>query len=115
MERADQKTSEEFVMDRLSKARDDLDNVMKDLLERGPVWDGAHLGEPASAFAKILSTTLEALANLDRIAHIDGADLLGGFADKSELGGWLEITRQLGGTPCDDPNCPDHTVGRSRR
>lgn len=115
MEQADKKTSEEFVMDRLAKAEQDLHTVLRDLLGRGPVWDGAQLGESATAVASILSTTLEALATLDRIAHVDGANLLTGLPDESELLGWLEITRQLSGGPCDDPGCPDHTVGRSRR
>jgi hypothetical protein len=114
IEQADKMTSEEFVMDRLTKAKTDLDAVIPDLFGRGPLWDGAHLGEPATAIANILSTTMEALATLDRIAHVDGADPSTGLPDESELLGWLDLSRRLVGNPCDDPNCPDHTVGRSR-
>lgn len=110
-ERSDRSTSEEYVMGRLDLVRTQVGRAMEQLETVGAVWDGHNLHEEAQHVAEALTAGLEALSTMDSIARTDGADLLAGTPAESKLEGWLDIARKLRVVHCQDPNCPDHTVG----
>lgn len=108
-ESADGKTTEEYVMERLETARDMIEEVLNELAQRGPVWDGHQLSDTATKLAEGLTASLEGLSNLAHIAYVDAADLQSGPSDSSDLAGWLDLIGDASEV-CADPSCPHHTI-----
>lgn len=110
-EDASQSTTEEFVMESLQKAQQHVSEAVEELSGRGPVWDGTDLLDPATSIAGAVMMSLQALANVRHLSVQDGQDLADHEGLNEEMRATLSLAHLFAGSPCADPECPDHTVG----
>lgn len=102
-------TTEEVVMTRLDRAAELLTKSVEDLAALGPHWRPPDFREGAEQVAEALECGLEALGNIDLIAHDEGSPAWD-QAGSNRLTEVIRLVRSLSQHACTDPDCPARHV-----